>query len=338
VLVAIAASPARAGGRHGKPKPKPAPAPAPAPAPEPAPAPPPVEPTPEMQAKEAAVRLLGEGIERYQAGDYQGAVARFYAAYEIVPSPKIYLNIANALIKLGRDPEAADGYEKFLVEAANNADIDDEKRTLAKTELAKLQARLGRIQVLAKPATSSVSLDGKLIDTSKKPMYVTAGTHELAISAHGYIPRKDTIVVKPGAVDHLDIALELLPPPEAVVAHKEAVKAARTKKIWGVIVGVAGLGTAGVGVKYLLDSRDLAAKAKACTPADPCTANALKSYDTKGNRANTLSTVFFATGGGLFLAGTVLFVVGAVQGSGEAPRVGLAPTAGGALATWGLTF
>ena len=77
----VVSSIASAKPRKKTPPPAPAPVAAPAPAPTPTPPPaPPVERSPEAEAKEAAVRLLGEGIERYQAGDYQGAVARFYAA------------------------------------------------------------------------------------------------------------------------------------------------------------------------------------------------------------------------------------------------------------------
>jgi len=284
------------------------------------------------------VRLLGEGIERFQATDYQGALARFFAAYEIVPSAKIYLNIANTLVKLGRESEAADGYERFLAEAENAKDIGDDKKTLARTELARLQARLGRLQVVVKPATATVSLDGKPIALTAKPMYVSPGNHELSITAYGHVPRKEVIEVGPAAIERKEIKLELVPPPERIVARKHALRSARTKKIWGTVLGVVGLGAGGVGVKYLLDSRELADLAAACTPEATCTANQLKDYDRRGTRANTLATVGFAAGGGLVLAGSILFVAGVIQGRPEESQITVSPTQGGAVAAWTTTF
>ena len=60
--------------------------------------------------KETAGRLLDEGIARFEAGDHASALARFEAAYQLVPTPKIFLNIAGALEKLGREPEAAETF------------------------------------------------------------------------------------------------------------------------------------------------------------------------------------------------------------------------------------
>src|SRR5262245_36361776 len=63
------------------------------------------------QASLASARTLGyEGVERFQKGDYPGAVERLERAYEVVKVPSLGLWSARALVKVGRLVEASERY------------------------------------------------------------------------------------------------------------------------------------------------------------------------------------------------------------------------------------
>src|ERR1700722_8806942 len=55
-----------------------------------------------------AKALLTLGADAYNKGDYQSAWQHFVNAPELYRSPKIYFNIAQALVHLGRRAEAAE--------------------------------------------------------------------------------------------------------------------------------------------------------------------------------------------------------------------------------------
>jgi hypothetical protein len=63
--------------------------------------------------REDAARTTDQGVARYRAGDYRGALGRFELAYQQFPSPKILFNIAITLEALGRPAEAAHAYRRF---------------------------------------------------------------------------------------------------------------------------------------------------------------------------------------------------------------------------------
>ena len=59
--------------------------------------------------------LFKEGNRLLDAGDYVGALDMFKGAYSRWPNVKILLNLGTALRQLGRNVEAAEHYEKYLL-------------------------------------------------------------------------------------------------------------------------------------------------------------------------------------------------------------------------------
>src|SRR2546429_3454963 len=104
------------------------------------------QPAAESQ-KLLAARLLDEGVARFDAGDYASALEKFQAAYEAYPSPKIFLNLGEALRRLHRDPAAADAYDRFLTETATAPEVSDAKKRVAQSALEELRGRLGRLRI-----------------------------------------------------------------------------------------------------------------------------------------------------------------------------------------------
>lgn len=59
-------------------------------------------------------RRYEDGKARYQAGDNEGAIRAFEAAYAVDPVPGVLFNIGQAYLKLGRPQEALRYYERYL--------------------------------------------------------------------------------------------------------------------------------------------------------------------------------------------------------------------------------
>lgn len=60
-----------------------------------------------------AAALVARGTERFRRGDYDEAIADFYAAYEQQQVPMLLFNIAQAHRKAGRGPDAMTIFEQF---------------------------------------------------------------------------------------------------------------------------------------------------------------------------------------------------------------------------------
>lgn len=79
------------------------------------------------------------GAAHFDAGDYEPALERFRAAYEIERLPELIFNIASCLDRLERRREAVDHYEAYLEAGAANA-------TYVRSRLRLLQAELARTE------------------------------------------------------------------------------------------------------------------------------------------------------------------------------------------------
>jgi len=77
-----------------------------------------------------AQKLMDEGVKLLMAKDYEAALERFEAAYQLVPSPKILLNKAAALRDMGRHAEAVVAYEQYLASPGDRPRIDEARRAM----------------------------------------------------------------------------------------------------------------------------------------------------------------------------------------------------------------
>ncbi len=62
----------------------------------------------------AARALFDAGKRAYDAGDYETALARFRAAFDLTQRPLLMYNVAQALDRLRRDEEAIAAYQRFI--------------------------------------------------------------------------------------------------------------------------------------------------------------------------------------------------------------------------------
>ena len=73
------------------------------------------------RADSPADKLFEEGQARYDAGDYEGAIARFQDAFKLASDPVYLFNIAQSYRKLFDCTHAAEYYQRYL-DAATDAD------------------------------------------------------------------------------------------------------------------------------------------------------------------------------------------------------------------------
>jgi hypothetical protein len=107
------------------------------------------------QARATAQALMTEGVRRLHGGAYVQALANFLDAYDKVPSPKILLDIASTLHDMGRLADAANTYNRYLVDPDTGAEHVAEVKQL----LMKLDGELTILVVRVFPRGSEVSID-----------------------------------------------------------------------------------------------------------------------------------------------------------------------------------
>ena len=113
-------------------------------------------PTDDPTVRPLAQALMIEGVKQLQAKSYDQALANFLEAYAKFPSPKILLNVASTLRDMGRLADAANTYQRYLLDPATGAERVAEVKEL----LLRLDEQLTILTVRVFPRGSAVSIDG----------------------------------------------------------------------------------------------------------------------------------------------------------------------------------
>lgn len=139
--------------------------------------------------RQRAVDLLREGNRLFEAGDYQGALARYQDAYALVPSPKVFFNVGQTQRALGRFVEGLESYERFLTEAK---DASPALRLEAARRRAELDQATATIEVSAERNGSAIAgapvfIDGRPCGETPlvRPVHVMPGLHTVVVQARG---------------------------------------------------------------------------------------------------------------------------------------------------------
>ena len=102
-----------------------------------------------------AQALMIEGVKQLVAKSYDQALANFLEAYAKFPSPKILLNVASTLRDMGRLADAANTYQRYLLDPVTGAERVAEVKEL----LIRLDEQLTILTVRVFPSGSDVSID-----------------------------------------------------------------------------------------------------------------------------------------------------------------------------------
>jgi tetratricopeptide (TPR) repeat protein len=123
------------------------------------------------------------GQTPYSAGRYQDALANFELSLSLEPHPNTIFNIARCQAQLGDLVASMTSYKEDLRLSPEATDAD-----ITVTAIASIEGRLQaggqqHVLVYAEPATTSVSLDGKVIGTSPASAAIPPGNHRQVIAA-----------------------------------------------------------------------------------------------------------------------------------------------------------
>ena len=113
-------------------------------------------PVDDPKARPLAQALMTEGVKQLKAKTYDQALANFLEAYAKFPSPKILLNIASTLRDMGRFADAANTYQRYLLDPATGPERVAEVKQL----LLELDEQLTILTVRVTPRGSDISIDG----------------------------------------------------------------------------------------------------------------------------------------------------------------------------------
>ncbi len=141
--------------------------------------------------------LFSEGVKLFEEGNYEGAAAKFAAAYGIAPMGAVAMNLGRAYQSAGKAASAwaayRDATDRFVEEGKADRAEECRARALA------LEAQLGRLKIdvtPGNPISLTLSLDGGVV--AKGTSIVDTGSHVVVARAIGRKPWTTTVVVAKG--------------------------------------------------------------------------------------------------------------------------------------------
>lgn len=160
------------------------------------------QPAPRAPLSPAAVAeardRFNRGVELYDDGNYDAAMAEFLRAYELTSNPEVLFNISATHERSGHFVEALDAmldYERRAPAASvasHRSDID--------TALARLRQRIGTIVVRFDAEGLDVRIDNlqRPATESRTGLRVPAGRHRVSLSAPHYQTREEEFDIAGG--------------------------------------------------------------------------------------------------------------------------------------------
>lgn len=249
------------------------------------------------------------------------AIPKFLASLAAEPTAAAALNLADAYERIG---QTASAYHRFRQVEELARDKDPMRAQEAKKRADALLPRLATITVKeAKTADARVTIDGAPLDRSTwgTPRPYDLGKHEVLVEGNGRrIPKTVVIAAESDrlVVDPDDLLREAAPAPSSAPSPSTTTPPAestsssplRTVGIVTGAFGLAGVVTGGVFGFLALDAKsDLDAR---CPQYPSCPAGSESEVHDAEDRARGLgnaSTISFIIGGGLLVAGVVMYLV-----------------------------
>jgi hypothetical protein len=261
--------------------------------------------------RDTARALANRAANAIARGDYAEGEGLLGQAYEVYPAPTIALLHARTLVWLGRLAEGVGAYQRASL-VTLRADAPEAFRSAvasAKQELAELQPRVPRLQILVRErragsARSRLELDGKPLPTSQLGRWILAdpGRRTVRVEWNGTTYERSVRLD-----ERQSVVVEIVEPQGSALA--------RWVTVGALGIGVVGLATGAVAGIVAGSAHD---QARRDCPASRCVtgsegASALQRY----RDLRVVSTVSYAIGGvGLGLGGVLL-----LRGSFDEPTL-----------------
>lgn len=160
---------------------------------------------------EARARVAG-GEALLERGDFDGALAEFERAYEVLgehPSRHLILfNVARAHERSLRYDRALEYYARYLAEGGAAVEDRAEVEALVRT----LEGLLGTL-VVESAVAAEVWVDGRRVGEAPGSIRVPGGTHAVEVRAPGHVSERREVQLAPRTQLVLDLDLQPIPPP-----------------------------------------------------------------------------------------------------------------------------
>lgn len=295
------------------------------------------EPAPAQDKKAQARAKLVEGDRLLKLGEFQQAMTAFKDAYDLFPSPKIRYNFGLAYEGMGRNADALEAFDAFLVEAT---DASTETRERAVTARNTLLGRVGTLRVVADVEGATIVVDGRDMGKTApaRELRLDPGPHLLLVDrGGGTAPFTQRLDVAAGTAVTVVVRLtppvaeagtaNAAPPPEATrpppsppaggPEDRQPDRGGRWRTA-GIATAAAGAGFLGGGLLFGLSARSASTDVSHQFDA---------SQDSAGRRDETLQWVAYGVGAAAIATGAWLFFHGRALDASEAPalRAGVLP-------------
>lgn len=274
--------------------------------------------------------------------NYQDAYHQFKRAYESSQSWKVLGNLGLCSLKLERDGEALEYYQKYLEQGGT--EVDPEERSAIERDLLLVKGNLVQLELTSDLPEVQLT-DARQGTTAPPQSYalngptslgLRAGTHTLIARAQGK-EIKWEVVLSPGQpVSHeFKFAEPQVAAPVAAPTHAAAPPPEPAPSSGGSTLRTVGFVTAGVGgaaviggvVTALLKKKSEDDARKQCI-GDVC-AEAAEAKFEKADKLAKMTNILFIGGGVLVATGVTLIVVGGSQSEKpSSARLSISPAVG----------
>jgi len=147
-------------------------------------------PAPTTAQVEEARQHFTRGVDLYKEGDYRGCLLELRRAQQIAPNYRILFNIGQTLMLLQQYAGARDAYKQYLEQGG--AAVPKDRLKVVQDELARLETRVGKLDIKVNVAGAEVVIDDESVGTAPltTPLEVSAGRRKVtASSGRGTVTR-----------------------------------------------------------------------------------------------------------------------------------------------------
>jgi hypothetical protein len=153
-----------------------------------------------------AKEMFKRGAERFERGDYGGAISDFQSADQLIARPAFSFNLAKAYDKLHEPGRAIFYYRQYLDRDAHAGD-----RAQVLTETKRLQSELRHsgkalLIITSQPSGAAVTTEGAFVGATPIPLTVSDGNHLIHLELGG-IAKDIHASVKPGDVHDVRVPM-----------------------------------------------------------------------------------------------------------------------------------
>jgi hypothetical protein len=293
---------------------------------------------------EEAKLYFRNGVELLEQSppNYQDAYHQFKRAYESSQSWKVLGNLGLCSLKLERDGEALEHYQKYLEQGGS--EVDPEERSAIERDLLLVKGNLARVDFTSDQP--EVQLTDARQGTSAPPQLyaingptslgLRAGTHTLVARAQGKELEWEVVLAPGQTVSHeFKFADPVVAPVSAPPAKAVEAPPAAESSSSGSTLRTVGFVTAGAGAAALIGGVVTAVlkkknedEAKKQCIGDVCAETAEAKFE-KADKFAKMTNILLIGGGVLAATGVTLIVVGGSQSSNPgSARLSVSPAVG----------